>query len=172
MKIILLGILCLFFGINAAAQAEKNTDETDNVPVGVEQISLLRDGSGAGKADDEEVENFLTTDKILYFRISLSSRKSAAVKMILVAADVTGLKAETKSVTASYKTNDKQNIINFTASPEDAWLAGKYRADIYIDGKLGGKKEFEIQKSVKRIEKQILPKVKANPKPFKQKRKN
>ncbi|MGI8555971.1 MAG: hypothetical protein ACR2LT_06405 [Pyrinomonadaceae bacterium] len=138
----------------------------------VEQISLLRDSGGAGKADDEEVENFLTTDKILHFRIQLNSRKPAAVKMILVAADVTGLKAETKFVTVSYKTNGKQNIVNFTASPEDAWLAGKYRADIYIDGKLDGKKEFEIQKSVKEIEKQIPPKVKANPKPFKRTRKN
>lgn len=177
MKIILVGILCLFFGINASAQ-EENTDETDNAPVGVEQIFLLRD-DGAGKAG-EEIENFLTTDKVLHFRIQLSSRKPSAVKMILVAADVKGVKPETKSVTVNYKTSGKQNIVNFTATPEDIWLAGKYRADVFIDGKLTEKKEFEIQKSPKEIagEKQTAPKneaqpkAAAKPKPVKRARKN
>ncbi|MGI9036107.1 MAG: hypothetical protein ACR2GD_08725 [Pyrinomonadaceae bacterium] len=154
MKIILLGMLCLFFGTNALAQDEKK-DETDDAPVGVEQISLLRD-DGAGKAG-EETENFSTADKTLHFRIQLSSQKPALVKMILVAAEVAGLKPETKSVTVSYKTNGKQNVVNFTTSPEDAWLAGKYRADIFIDGKLAGKKEFEIQKTSQENEKEKQP---------------
>ncbi|MGI8468483.1 MAG: hypothetical protein ACR2N3_08525 [Pyrinomonadaceae bacterium] len=168
MKIIFVGIFCLFFGINVAAQ-EENAD--DNAPVGVEQISLMRD-DGAGKAADE-IENFSTADKILHFRIQLSSRKPANVKMILVAADVAGLKPETKSVTVRYKTNGKQNIVNFTASPEDSWLAGKYRADVYIDDKIADKKEFEIQKPAKEIENEKTPpKSNEKPKPAGRTRKN
>ncbi len=150
MKIIFAGILCLFFGLNVAAQAEKS-DAADILTTAVEQISLLRD-DGAGKAGDA-AENFSTADKILHFHIQLTSRKPAMVKMILVAADVAGLKPETKSITVSYKTNGKQNIVNFTATPEDAWLAGKYRADVFIDDNPAGKKEFEIQKSGKEVEK-------------------
>lgn len=144
MKIILTGIVCLFFGLNAAAQTE-NTDDADSKTANVEQISLLHD-DGAGKAGDE-TENFSVTDKTLHFRIQLSSRKSATVKMVLVAADAAGLKPETKSATVNYKTNGRQNIVNFRISPENQWLAGKYRADVLIDGKLSGGRKFEIQKS-------------------------
>lgn len=177
MKIILAGMLCLFFGINVSAQDE-SADASDNAAVSVEQISLLRD-DGAGKAGDE-IEGFLTTDKILHFRIRLSSQKSSAVKMILVAVDVKGLKPETKSVTVNYQTNGKQNVVNFTATPEAVWLVGKYRADVFIDGKLADKKEFEIQKSPKEIvrgkqtppETEAKSKAEAKPKTIKRTRKN
>lgn len=163
MKIILGGILCLFFGINVLAQEAEIADETDNALVKVEQISLLRD-DGAGKAGDE-TESFSTDDKLLHFRIQLTSRKASMVKMTLTAADVKSLKPETKSVTVSYKTNGKQSIVNFHISPEDAWLPGKYRADVFIDGNLTGKKEFEVQRSGKEPEKQTLPAPKPDKKP-------
>ena len=176
MKIILAGILCLFFAAGGAAQ-EAGAGETDSAPVTVERILLLRD-DGAGRAG-EETENFSTSDKTLHFRIELGSRKSAVIKMILVAADVAGLKPETKSVTVNYKTSGKQNIVNFTAAPEDAWLSGKYRADIYIDGKPANKREFEIRKPPPKIaaENQTAPptaspKPKMNPEIGKRKRKN
>lgn len=170
-KIILAGILCLFFGFNILAQEEEAAGEDENAPVTVEQITLQRD-DGAGKAGDE-VDSFLTTNKILHFRIQLSSQKSASVKMILVAADVKGLKAETKSVTVTYKTNGKQTVVNFNATPEDAWLAGKYRVDIFIDGKLADKKEFEIQ-SAQKVQKEqspTKPDEKTKPKTVKRTRK-
>lgn len=149
MKTIFAGIVCLFFGFNALAQTE-NDDDADTKTPEVEAIFLLRD-DGTGKGG-EETESFTTSDKILHFRIQLSSRKSASVKLILVAANVSGIKPETKSMTVSYKTNGKQNIVNFKASPEDSWSPGKYRADVFIDGSLSNKKEFEIQKTAKETE--------------------
>jgi len=124
---------------------------------------LLRD-DGAGKAGDE-TESFSTTDKLLHFRIQLTSRKASTVKMTLMAADVKGLKPETKSVMVSYKTNGKQSIVNFHVSPEDTWLPGKYRADVFIEGNLTDKKEFEIQRSGKEPEKEQPPVPKPDKKP-------
>ena len=172
MKIILAGIVCLFFGLNVLAQGEK-TDETDTAPVEIEQIFLLRD-DGAGKAGDE-TDNFSTADKILHFRIGLSSRKPAMIKLILAATDVGEIKPETTFVTVSYRTNGRQNVVNFSASPEDVWLAGKYRADIFVDGKLAAKKEFEIRAAAQKTEKekQSPPKIdkKTAAKPIRQTRK-
>ena len=158
MKIILTGMLCLFFGTIVLAQTEK-TDETENASVEIERISLRRD-DGAGKAGDE-TDNFSTADKILYFRIELSSRKPATIKLVLVAANVKGEKPETKFVTVSYRTSGRQNVVNFSASPEKAWLAGEYRADVFVDGKVAANKEFEIRAAAQETgkEKQSPPKI-------------
>lgn len=161
MKIVHLVLLCLFFGCNAFAQTEEPTE------TGIEQISLWRVGDD-GKAS-EEVEKFLTTDTPLLFRIQLNSLKSATVKMVLVAVNVPGLKPETKSVTISYTTNGKQNIVNFKAMPENIWLAGKYRADVFINGKPAGNKEFQIEKPPDQV-KPVQPKTSS--KPVKRARKN
>lgn len=138
MKIILSILVCLFFSLNLFAQTE-NTEE-----ILVEEVTLWR--IGIDNKPKEEVENFLTSDKTLFFRIQLNSVKPATVKMVLVAVNVPGIKAETKSVTVSYTTNGKQNIVNFRAQPEDVWTAGTYRADIFINGKIAAKKEFLIEK--------------------------
>ncbi|CAN5241795.1 hypothetical protein BH10ACI1_BH10ACI1_13820 [soil metagenome] len=162
MKIVLVILFCLLCGFNAFAQ----TDET-NEEANIEQISLWHVGTD-GKAS-EETESFLTTDKPLLFRIQLSSLKPATVKMVLVAADVKGLKPETKSVTISFTTNGKQNIVNFKAMPESVWLAGKYRADVFINGKPAGNKEFMIENPPNSNE-TVTPKT--STKPIRRARKN
>jgi hypothetical protein len=80
---------------------------------------------------------------------------------------VTGIKPETRVVTTSYKTNGKQNRVNFSGSPEDFWTAGDYRIDIFIDGKIGGSKSFEIKKTPAKIEAKNFNQqpVKVAPKP-------
>ena len=155
MKTVLTILLCLFFGFSVFAQTQPTAE------IGIEQISLWRVGTD-GKAS-EEVESFLTTDNPLLFRIQLNSLKSATVKMILVAVNVPGLKPETKSITVSYTTNGNQDIVNFKAKPETVWLAGKYRADVFINGKSAGNKEFQIEKQPKDTEK-VVPKTDDKPK--------
>jgi len=164
MKIFSLVLLCLFFGFNVLAQTEEKEDAA------IENISLWRVGEN-GKAS-EETEGFLTTDKPLLFRIQLSSTKPATVKMVLVAVNVPGLKPETKSVTISFTTNGKQNIVNFRATPDELWTAGKYRADIFINNKPAGNKEFMIEKTPQQVDKEAIPKTVTKPKSVKRIRKN
>ena len=61
--------------------------------------------------------------------------------------NVKGLKADSKIITVSYKTNGEQNIVNFKGAPDNVWIAGKYRIDIFVDEKLAGNREFEIQQN-------------------------
>jgi hypothetical protein len=65
--------------------------------------------------------------------------------MNLVAANVPGVKAETKVVSASYTTKDGQNRVNFYGKPDGKWTPGKYRADIFVDGRLAKNVAFEIK---------------------------
>ena len=167
MKIILTSLFCLFFGFNAFAQTEKTEEISET---GIEQISLWRVGED-GKAS-EETTSFLTTDKPLLFRVQLTSTKTTTVKMVLVVVNVQGLKPETKSVTISFTTNGKQNIVNFKAMPESAWLAGIYRADVFINGKLTGNKEFLIEKPPNSTDKETVPKTNVKPKTVKRTRRN
>jgi hypothetical protein len=96
--------------------------------------------------------------------------------MNLVAVKVPDVRTETKIVTVSYKTNGKQNQVNFTGKPDNgAWTAGNYRIDLFIDGKPAGSKDFQIQKTAQQIEKEKqspTPKTDSKPKTAKRYRKN
>lgn len=140
MKAILILSLCLFFSLTAFGQPP---EVKEKAVVGIESIVLMRD-DGDGNADDE-VAVFNQTDVPIHCQIQLDSFIPAIVKMNLIATDVKGLKAESKIITVSYKTNGKQNIVNFKGAPDNIWLAGKYRMDIFVNEKLAGNKEFEIQ---------------------------
>lgn len=168
MKFVLAILLCLFSGLTAYSQiAETNEDSEINV----EEITLSRsDGNGeAGGTTDK----FSTTDVPIRCFIQLDSEKPATVKMIITAVKAAGLKPESKIVTVSYTTKDNQNQINFTASPNGAWAAGSYRADIFINGKLNKSRPFEIEKSSTAPEKKVAPKALApRPKPIKKIKRN
>ena len=161
MKIFLAVFLCLFFAFNVVAQTDSSEN---NEKIGVEEISLARD-DGNGQAG-EAASVFMTNDVPIHCFVQLASAKSVLVKMNFVAVKAIGLKAETKVVTVNYKTNGKSNVVNFNASPETVWAAGKYRIDILLDGKFAKSLEFEIKKSTKELskEKQSPPKVKPQPK--------
>ncbi len=139
MKIIIGILFCLFFAISIFAQVE--TENKTNA-VGVEDIILFKD-DGTGKKGDE-TENFSTSDKTLHCQILLDSEKAVTVKMEMVAVEVKGAKAGAKTVVISYKTNGKQNVVNFNFKPQIAWNAGKYKINVLIDGKQTASKEFEI----------------------------
>ncbi len=174
MKIILILSCVLLFGLNIFAQAVQPQQEIIE-EAAVEKILLARD-NGSGKAG-EETDVFDTKDIPIYCVIRLTSLKPATVKMNLVAVKVAGVKAETKVITVSYKTNGNQNRVTFTGKPDGIWTAGTYRVDIFIDGKTSGSREFEIQKSTLDTEKetkqkQLPPKTNQKPKTAKRVGKN
>lgn len=137
MKLIYTILICLFFATCAYAQG----DET--IPVEVEEVYLAKD-DGNGKVG-EQVSEFGTSDIPIYCVVLLDSTERVTVKMILVAVSVTGVKADTKVVTASYITKEGQNRVNFTGRPDGKWTPGKYRVDIFLNGKIAKNVEFEIK---------------------------
>ena len=177
MKLIFITLLCLIFASAAFAQPVEGGKTPMPQIVGLEDVYLAKD-NGEGKAGDA-AEYFLTTDIPIYCVVSLDSLKPATVKMNLVAVNVQGVKAESKVITVSYKTNGKQNVVNFTGKPDGAWTAGSYRIDIFIDDKLAIGKSFEIKKSPSEIQKKtaavesfLPPKPRPKTKMVKQTRKN
>jgi len=110
---------------------------------GIEEVYLAKD-DGNGKAG-AQVTEFRTTDVPIYCVVLLESGTSTVVKMDFVAVNVTGVKPETKVVTASYTTKDGQNRVNFSGRPEGKWTPGKYRVDLFLDGKKTSEVEFNIK---------------------------
>lgn len=129
----------LLLAISAYSQA-------DPAPPAVEEVYLARD-NGEGKAG-EQVTEFRTTDVPIYCVVLLDSNAKTIVKMNFVAVSVSGVKPETKVVTASYTTKEGQNRVNFTGRPEGKWTPGKYRVDLFVDGKMAKNVEFEIKGAV------------------------
>lgn len=118
----------------------------DTIPApGVEELYLAKD-DGKGKAG-EQVGEFSTGDIPIYCVVMLDTAAKVTVKMNFVAVSVSGVKPETKVVTASYTMKDGQNRVNFTGTPEGKWTPGKYRVDIFIDGKIARDLAFEIKGS-------------------------
>lgn len=111
----------------------------------VEEVYLAKD-DGNGKAG-EQVSEFATTDIPIHCVVLLDSSAKVTVKMNFVAVSVSGVKAETKVVTASYTTKEGQNRVNFTGRPDRVWTPGKYRVDLFLDGKAATNIGFEIKSS-------------------------
>jgi hypothetical protein len=113
------------------------------VPAAINQAYLAKD-DGSGHAG-EPATSFVSTDIPIYCVIQLESAVPTTVKMNLVAENVPGVKPETRVVSTSYTTKDGENRVNFDGRPAGKWVPGKYRADIFIDGKLSKNLTFEIK---------------------------
>ncbi|MFT3743325.1 MAG: hypothetical protein QM785_03420 [Pyrinomonadaceae bacterium] len=137
MKALYTILICLLLTAGVYCQTDPPTQPA------IEDVYLAKD-DGEGKAG-EIVTEFRTTDVPIYCVVQLDSRAKTVVKMNFVAVAVSGVKPETKVVTASYTTNGRQNRVNFTGLPEDKWTPGKYRVDLFLDGKLAKNVEFEIK---------------------------
>ncbi len=116
-------------------------------PIGVEDVYLAKD-DGTGHAGDV-VTSFQTGDVPIYCVVVLESQTVATVKMNFVAVSVPGVKSETRVVSSIYTTKVGEDRVNFTGRPRHAWTAGKYRVDVFVDGKLAKNVEFEIRGSAK-----------------------
>jgi len=136
-KVLYTILICFFVVAGAYAQGDAPA------PPAVEELYLAKD-DGNGKAG-EQVEEFRTSDVPIYCVVLLDTTIKVTVKMNFVAVNVSGVKADTKVVTASYTTKDGQNRVNFSGRPDDKWTPGKYRVDIYLDGKIAKNVEFEIK---------------------------
>ena len=138
---------------------------------GIEEVYLAKD-DGNGKAG-KQVTEFRTNDIPIYCIVLLESGATAVVKMNFVVVNVAGVKPETKVVTSSYTTKDGQNRVNFTGRPEGKWAAGKYRVDLFLDGKKARGVEFEIKNAAGNASavKYFQPAVASKPKPVKRPKK-
>lgn len=139
MKFLTAVVFCLVLISFAFAQDVVPTPPT------VEEVYLAKD-DGEGRAG-EQVTEFSTTDVPIYCVVLLDTNGKAIVKMNFVAVKVAGVRPETKVVTASYTTKEGQNRVNFTGRPEGKWVPGKYRVDLFVDGKIAKNVEFEIKGS-------------------------
>ncbi len=108
-----------------------------------EEVYLARD-DGFGKPGDPATE-FAATDIPIHCVVVLSSSSPVTVKMDLIAENVPGVRAGSKVISSSYTTKDLQDRVLFHGKPHKLWIAGVYRADIYIDGNLVGKYPFRIK---------------------------
>jgi hypothetical protein len=131
---LLIGIICVF---QFAAYSQTA------VPVEINQVYLAKD-NGSGQAGDPAT-SFVPTDVPIYCVVQLESAIPTTVKMNLVAENVPGVKPETHVVSTSYTTKDGENRVNFNGRPAGKWVPGKYRAEIYVDGKLAKNLPFEIK---------------------------
>jgi hypothetical protein len=113
------------------------------VPVAINEAYLAKD-DGSGHAGDPAT-SFVATDIPIHCVIQLESAIPTTVKMNLIAESVAGVKPETKVVSTSYTTKDGENRVNFNGRPAGKWVPGKYRAEIFVDGKLSKNLTFEIK---------------------------
>lgn len=134
-------LLILTFAVGAFGQ-KPELEATRATKGIVEQIFIARD-DGRGKAG-EIVESFNTNDIPIYCIVMLSRSDPVTVKMDLVAVKVSGVKPETKVVSAGYTTKQGQNRVNFSGRPDDSWVAGIYRFDVRVDGKIEKSLTFEM----------------------------
>jgi hypothetical protein len=137
LKFIFSVIACLLLVAGAYSQSVQPP-----ISPAVEELYLARD-DGKGKPG-EQVSEFRTTDIPIHCVVLLDISAAATIKMNFVAVNVSGVKADTKVVTASYTTRENQNRVNFTGRPDELWTPGKYRVDIFVDGKMDKSIEFNI----------------------------
>ena len=140
--ITLLSILFLF-GLTVSAQ-----EADDPLKTAAADVYLAKD-DGTGRPG-EQADGFVVTDVPIHCVVQLGSGESATVKMNLVASNVPGVKPETNVVSTSYTTKDFQDRVNFSGRPHGKWVAGEYRADIFVDDKLVKTITFLISRPVKK----------------------
>ena len=134
--ILMAAILSLCF-VAAVAQ----TDQPPAQPT-IEEVYLAKD-AGNGKAG-EQVTEFAVGDIPIHCVVLLDTSTKVTVKMNFVAVAVAGVKPDTKVVTASYTTSERQNRVNFIGRPDGKWTPGRYRVDIFLEGKPQKQIEFSI----------------------------
>lgn len=131
----------LMFCLPAFAQLSL-TDIADDGPISEAYLAKIDVDGKAG----EPATNFLTTDVPIFCVVRLVSSGTTTVKMNLIAVSVPGVKSETSVVAAAYTTKPNETIVNFTGKPEGNWVAGGYRADILVGGKLAASLPFEVKR--------------------------
>lgn len=167
MKFIFALLLFFLFYLNISAQPAQPEKVSES---GITEISLARSDSEGNAGEKATI--FSPADIPIYCLIKLASVESVTVKMNFVIIGTAGLKPDRTVVSVIYKTDGKQTGITFTASPDKIWTAGKYRADISLNGKLTKSLDFEIQSLRRETEKEKPAAPKQKPKTNSKKRKS
>ncbi len=107
--------------------------QTPESEMGAAEIYLAKD-DGKGNPGEPATE-FSTTDTPIHCVVKLGDTAPVTVKMFLVAVNVSGVKPDSRVVSASFTTSDGQNEVFFNGRPQKLWFSGTYRADIFVDGK-------------------------------------
>lgn len=118
---------------------------TDSSPIAEAYLAKPDTDGTAG----EPATEFVTSDVPIFCVVRLAANEIATVKMNLVAVNVPGVRPETKVIGTTYTTKEGETIVNFTGRPHGKWVAGKYRADIYVEGKLSTSLTFDVKGSAK-----------------------
>ena len=126
LSVAFLFIAAAFSGITGQVPAD-----ADDV---IESIYLAR-ANAEGEAGDP-VEEFLVTDIPIFCIIELNGGDPVTVTLNFVAANVPGVKKDSRVVTTAYTTNQGERRVNFSGRPHKLWVAGRYRAEILINGEV------------------------------------
>jgi hypothetical protein len=132
--ILLLSFFGLLLSVPHSAAPGGRTD--------IAEAYLAKD-NGKGEAGEESVE-FETDDIPIYCVVMLDSDDIATVRMELIAVDVSGVKAESKVFNVSYTTRRGENRVNFEGRPVGKWTPGKYRIDLFVNGKREEELPFRV----------------------------
>lgn len=112
---------------------------------GIADAYLARD-NGKGEAGEETAE-FETDDIPIHCVVMLDRDETATVKMELVAVDVAGVRPGSKVFNVSYTTKRGENRVNFEGRPAEKWTPGKYRIDLFYNGKMAEKLPFTVREA-------------------------
>ena len=156
MKVVLFFAISLFLAGISFAQPSPEASS----PV-IAEIFLAK-ANVDGKAGDA-AENFIVSDVPIFCVVRMMAPGVVSVKMDLIAANVPGVRPGTKVVSTSYTTKSDEDRVNFRGRPHGLWVAGKYRAEIFIFDKKVRNIEFEIKTSTTEADKPSAPKSTRKP---------
>lgn len=156
MKLLSIVFLSILFAGAVAGQ------ETAPTPQPVIAEIFLAKANIDGKAGDP-AETFIISDVPIFCIVRMAGPGVVAVKMDLIAVNVPGVKPGTSVVTTSYTTKPSEDRVQFRGRPHGLWVAGKYRAEIYISEKKVRSMEFDIKPSSTEAEKPSSPKSTRKP---------
>jgi len=159
-------ILLFLFCIGLTAQSSEPVKADPGASV-VEDLYLARD-DGGGKAGDV-TSTFSPADIPIHCIVVLSKTHPIGVKMNFVAVKVAGVKPESRVVSSAYTTRQGQDRVFFTGRPDRRWVAGVYRIDIFVEGKLEKSLAFEVKGNAVPIEVSNFVPAKHKPKPARKK---
>lgn len=134
--------LCAFLFVAAAFSGVSGQTAADKTEV-IEAIYLARADAEGGAG--EPVEEFLVTDVPIFCVVELADGDPVTVTLNFVAANVPGVKKDSRVVTTAYTTKQGETRVNFSGRPHKLWVAGRYRADILVDGEVKKSVEFDIK---------------------------
>jgi hypothetical protein len=140
-KILAVLVILIAAALSASAQTFSGAAPAAAV-TGIENAFLAK-ADDDGKAG-EPAGVFEIDDVPIFCVVRLDSLQAVTVKLILVAVKVPGVKAGSNVVSISYKTNGMQDRVDFEGRPDGHWVAGSYRADIYLDNKIAKAIDFDI----------------------------